>query len=125
MTRIASEDLSKPFTYIYNEPIKTGVVPDIFKISQVTPVYKNGLITEPRNYQLTAVLSLFSSSKQVTQEVTDKLKEAIDKKKISCGVFLDLSKAFDTVNHEILLSKLYAYRIRGLPLCWFKANINI
>ena len=59
MTRIASEDLSKPFTYIYNESIKTGVVPDIFKISQVTPVYKNGLITEPRNDQLTAVLSLF------------------------------------------------------------------
>jgi len=156
LIRIVSEDLSKPFTFIYNESIKTGVVPDIFKISQVTPVYKNGLMTEPGNYRPIAVLSPFSkvlerlvhdqlysflekkeilykyqfgfrknfSTEQAILEVTDKLKEAIDKKKISCGVFLDLSKAFDTVNHKILLSKLYAYGIRGLPLCWFESYLK-
>ena len=45
---------------------------------------------------------------------------AIDNKQITCGIFLDLSKAFDTVNHNILLSKLYAYGIRGIRYGWFE-----
>ena len=64
------------------------------------------------------------STKHVILKVADKLKEAIGKKKISCGVFLDWSKAFYTVNHDILHSKLYAYGIRGLPLCWFESYLK-
>ena len=53
------------------------------------------------------------STTQALIEITDYLKNAIDKKKYICGIFLDLTKAFDTVNHTILLDKLHNYGIRG------------
>ena len=60
------------------------------------------------------------STEQAILELSDGLKTAIDNREITCGLFLDFSNAFDTVNHEILLSKLYKYGIRGTPLEWFK-----
>ena len=52
------------------------------------------------------------STTQALIEISDNLKESIDKKKTTCGIFLDLTKAFDTVNHKILLNKLFNYGIR-------------
>ena len=42
-------------------------------------------------------------------EITEKIKKSIDSGLYGCGIFIDLRKAFDTVNHDILLMKLQHY----------------
>ena len=54
----------------------------------------------------------------------EKISTAIDNKEISVGNFIDLSKAFDTVNHEVLLDKLRYFGIRGVAYNWFASYLN-
>ena len=132
------------------------IVPDILKVSQISPVYKGGDATDPSNYWPIATLSPFSkvlerlvynqlysfidkhqilykyqfgfrkgySTEQVILEIIDNLKLTTDKGQISCGLILDLSKTFDTVNHKILLSKLYLCGIRGTLHNWFETYLH-
>ena len=52
------------------------------------------------------------------------IRNALDNGKCACGVFIDLQKTFDTVNHDILLSKLNHYDIRGVAFDWFKSYLS-
>ena len=54
----------------------------------------------------------------------DKVAHAIDDVSHTVGVFLDFSKAFDTINHNILLYKLCHYGIRGIALEWFRDYLS-
>ena len=55
---------------------------------------------------------------------TEAVRNTLDNKRLGCGIFIDLQKAFDTVNHRILLSKLEHYGVRGCALEWFGSYLS-
>ena len=154
--KLAIDHISEALTSVFNFSLEQGNMPDILKISRITPVDKGGETTDPSNYRPISTLYSFvqifeklvysqvlnylekhnilnkfqfgfrkgRSMEYAIMELTDNLKKAIDQNLYTCGVFLDFSKAFDTVNHQILLKKLEAYGIRGTPLNWFNSYLS-
>ena len=129
--------ISEALTKIFNHSLEQGIVPDILKISKITPVDKGADAADPMNSRPIATLSVVSqvfeklifkqlnsyienqnilfqyqfgfrkghSTAQVIVELTDTLRKAMITTYPPMVFFLDFSKAFDTVNHEIILLK--------------------
>jgi retron-type reverse transcriptase len=60
-----------------------------------------------------------STTDKAIYKLTNKLLEALNSKIMIRGIFCDLEKAFDCVNHKILLSKLEFYGVKGEAKLWF------
>ena len=56
--------------------------------------------------------------------ITETIKKTVEEKKYGCGVFIDLKRAFDTVNHDILHLKLEHYGINDKAFTWFKSYLT-
>ena len=63
------------------------------------------------------------STNHAFTEITEQIRNVCDKGQYTCGVYLHLQKAFDTVNQNILLAKLKHYGIKGTSFDWFKSFI--
>lgn len=54
-------------------------------------------------------------------EAIEAITNALDPKQYAVGIFIDFKKAFNTVNHSILLNKPQLYGIRGVVLSWIRS----
>ena len=81
--------------------------------------HKNNLFYESQNGFLKN-----HSNEYAAMELTDKVLKDIDEKNISLAIFMDLSKAFDTLDHNILIKKLAHYGRNGTPLEWFTSYLT-
>ena len=147
--------LSTPLTLIINQSLNTGIFPDKFKLTKITPIHKKGDNHSVENYRpislLPSISKLFEkvvydqiytyftnnkyfcpnqhgfrkmhSTEHAVMEVADRILTELDKGNIPLAIFLDLSKAFDTLNYEILLNKLQYYGIKDKELAWFKSYL--
>jgi hypothetical protein len=141
----------KPLTYICNLSLTIGTFLERCKPAIVTPIYKKGNHSEmtcilttnylegPRKSYAQQIVSAhclkqvvnslqFGFQKNVRIEdaiffLLDNILTPLDHHKRVGGIFCDLTKAFDCVNHDILLHKLQYYGVRGNSLSWFKSYL--
>ena len=130
----------KPLTLIINQILDTGVFPANLKISKIIPNLLKDERTVFNNYRPISLLHIIS--KVVKKVISDQMNEFFVKHKLlfdhqygfrsrhftehaalELNIFLDLSKAFDTLDHQILLDNLHHYDIRETPLKLLKIYI--
>ena len=61
------------------------------------------------------------STSNALSNCVEQISKSLDYGNFACSIFIDLQKAFDTVDHQILYSKLHHYGIRGITQSWFKS----
>ena len=64
------------------------------------------------------------STEHAIMQLIDQIKSSFEKNHFTLGVFLDLSKVFDTVDHGILITKLENYGVNGNNLPWFQSYLK-
>lgn len=130
----------------FPDELKTAVVVPIFKkddpcnIKNYRPIallsvfskiferaFHNKLISFLETQKLMSTRQFGFTKGRSTQEAIlsfyEKILDNLNSNLKSCGIFYDLSRAFDTIHHEILLNKLEAYGIRGPSLKWLKSYL--
>uniref|UniRef100_A0A8C6M9A3 Reverse transcriptase domain-containing protein n=1 Tax=Nothobranchius furzeri TaxID=105023 RepID=A0A8C6M9A3_NOTFU len=79
-----------------------------------------GMILSDSQYGFRSNRSTSLALMDTVEEITN----AIDRKHFAVGIFLDLQKAFYTIDHNILINKLERYRIRGIVLKWLTSYLS-
>ena len=89
-------------------------------LAQLTSFFTSNSLINPNQFGFREN----TSTEIAVSKIYDEYVHNIEAKEITCSVFLDISKAFDTVNHSLLIQKLDHYGIRGLPLEILKSYLS-
>ena len=141
--------ITDPLLHVCNVSLLGGIFPPELKIAKVVPIFKSGF-TNYRSVSVLPDLSKIlerlvynrllkfidkykilylyqfgfrqkHSTFMALSSFIDRITEYTETGEYSIAVFLDFSKAFDTIIHDILFMKLHHYGIRGVSLLWFKS----
>ena len=143
--------LARPLHIIFNLSISKGIFPEFWKLSYITPIYKSGkkdlitnyrpisiLSTIPKVFEhiltkyLTSILSPMIISSQFGFQAgkntelnlltyVDFITEALERGSQVHSIYTDFAKAFDRVNHTVLLSKLESAGVGGSLFSWIES----
>lgn len=150
---LASE-LAHPLQLLFKTSLVTGVFPEAWKVSFITPIFKSGDRSLCNNYRAIAILSAIPKlfEKIVCCHLEDEIGNLIDPtqhgfrdRRSTCtnlalfveralnamnssgqfdAVYTDFAKAFDRVDHQLLLKKLYLAGIGGSLLAWLQSYLS-
>lgn len=143
-----SEVVSEPLSIIFNYSLATGCFPSMWKKALIVPIFKAGSRSSIKNYRPVSILSVFgkifesliypilcwhlkqvlipqqhgfikarSTASNLACFVSDVV-DCMDRGSSVDAVYTDFSKAFDKVDHQILINKLYHSGITGELLDW-------
>ena len=150
LLKLAAAQIAPSLTFIFNQSLRTGDLPEDYRKANISPIYKKENRTNPGNYRPVSLTCIccklfehiihsqimdffdkhgilsnrqhgFRSERSCETQLLitiDDLAKSIDKRKQTDIIILDFSKAFDTVPHARLISKLSHYGIRGNTLRW-------
>ena len=134
-------------TGIYPDQLKTAKVIPIFKkgdkllvsnyrpislLSNINKIFEKLVYSrlysflELHNciYELQFGFRARHSTQHALASLTEMVRQALDGGNFACGIFVDFQKAFDTVDHSILLKKLEHYGVRGIANNWFRSYLT-
>jgi hypothetical protein len=144
------DELAEPFQVLFNQSLDTAQIPNNWKQANVVPIYKKGNKSEASNYRPVSLLPIiskvlercvlnkildaitpyisklqhgFMKGKSTTTQITTVLSNIhniFDNKEQTDVIYFDLSKAFDSVSHSLLIHKLQTFGINGKLLSWIQ-----
>ena len=150
---VYQQEYSTNVVDIFNLTFSSGIYPTPLKTAKVIPIHKKlefskyrpipllsnivKILEKIKHQRLSSldknklIYSLQFGFKQnyftsyALIHLTETIKQCLDQGLFSCGIFVDLQKAFYTIGHDILLGKLEYHGIRGINDKWFETYLTV